>query len=49
MSHSKDNAIGRKQTVVFLIETWGKPQMKIMHIHPCTGYVDENGDRVVPY
>jgi len=32
MSHSKDNAIGRKQTVDFLIETWGKPQLKMTRI-----------------
>jgi len=32
MSYSKDNAIGRKQTVGFSIETWGNPQLKMMHI-----------------
>jgi len=32
MSHSKGNAIGRKQTVGFLIETWRKPQLKMMRI-----------------
>ena len=32
MSYSKDNAIGRKQTVGFSIETWGNPQLKMMHV-----------------
>jgi len=32
MSRSKDNATGRKQTVGFSIETWGKPQLKMICI-----------------